>query len=355
MVLERSELIEEGKRVLPSHVLIDPPKDFKDVGQRRKLLLSRYEEILGKFPRRCDLDHEEVHRRRFSTHMEIKLTYLTEEDDLVHAYLLIPRRSEPPYAGIVAHHQCNIDCDLGKEAVVGKVSVRPDQAYGLELVRRGFVILAPDSKNCGERYVEGVREEGERVPDEGWKHEHCWGSLKKELSTKHFYAKHLYDSIRAIDLLMNLEDLVDPDLIGMIGHSLGAGTTFWTAAYDDRVKVSVASCHYLGGMDERGRPRMYPDTPENDGLWYHEFLELITPRPFLATRGMKEGFQGKFKTLEQNLEAHRWAFSYGAYVYDLYNMVENSIKTCIFDGGHEFPVEVRRESYEFIERALTPS
>lgn len=151
---------------------------------------------------------------------------------------------------------------------------------------------------------------------------------------------------------MSLEDLVDPDRIGMIGHSLGAGTTFWTAAYDDRVKVAVASCHFLGSMDSRGHPYFYPHTPEAKGLWYHEFLELIAPKPFLATRGTKEVLQGEFQTREQDLSAHRWAFAYGKYVYDLYQVDEDHIQTRIFEGGHEFPAEVRRESYEFIEKYL---
>jgi dienelactone hydrolase len=283
----------------------------------------------------------------------VKLTYQAEEDDTVNAYLLVPRCSEPPFPGIVAHHQCNIDCDLGKEAVVGKVPERADQAYGLELVRRGFVVLAPDSVNCGERFVKSVREEGECIKTEEWKLSHCWGALKPKLSTRHIYTKHLYDSVRAIDYLSSLDDLVDPDKIGMIGHSLGAGTTFWTAAYDYRLKAAVASCHYLGGMDNYGLPIWYPKAPESEGLWYHEILEIIAPTPYLATRGVDEDLQGRFDTKEKNLKAQRWAFEYGSYVYSLHGAGEDAIRTRIFDGGHEFPPQVREKCYEFIEKHLS--
>ena len=352
MAMNKTRIIRDGKRLFPSHVNIDPPADRTEAGWRKKALLERYYEILGKLPEKCALQPKEVYRRRFSDHIEVKLTYQAEANDVVHAYLLIPRKGAPPFPGIVAHHQCNIDCDWGKEAVVGKVVERPDQAYGLELVRRGFVVLAPDSKNCGERFVSGIREEGDKVGDEGWKHRHCWGALLSKLSTRHFYAKHLYDSIRALDYLVSLEDLVDHNRIGMIGHSLGAGTTFWTAAFDGRVKVAVTSCHYLGGMDSRGHAYLYPNKPKAKGLWYHEFLELIAPRPLLATRGANEDLQGGFQTREQGLSAHRWTFAYGKYMYDLYPVDEDRIQTWIFDGGHEFPAEVRRESYEFIEKYL---
>ena len=352
MVLNRTEIVREGKGLLPSHVNIDPPTDYKDMRRRKEILLKKYRQILGKLPKKCVLQPKEAYRRRFLDHIEVKLTYQSEVNDTVHAYLLIPTKREPPFAGIVAHHQCNIDCDWGKEAVVGKVLGRPDQSYGLDLVRRGFVVLVPDSKNCGERFVSGIREEGNKVPDEKWKHQHCWGALRQKLSTKHFYAKHLYDSIRAIDYLESLDGLVDSDRIGMIGHSLGAGTTFWTAAYDKRVKVAVASCHYLGGMNNRGWPLLYPKTPQNCGLWYHELIELIAPTPFMATRGTNEALQGGFQTKEHNLSVHRWAFSYSKYVYDLYNVGEDLIRTRIFNGGHEFPTKVRHESYEFIEKYL---
>lgn len=352
MAPSRAEVVDWGSKILPSHVEIEPPVDMADARRRKRTLRRRYEEVLNPLPSRGDLDPEEQYRRRFSTHTEVKLTYMAEEDDRVSAYLLIPTQGEPPFPGVIAHHQCNIDCDLGKEAVVGKVLERPDQAYGLELARRGFVVLAPDSKNCCERWIEGVRGEGECVREEGWKNSHCWGATLPRISARHFYAKHTFDSVRTIDYLTSLEDLVDPDRIGMIGHSLGAGTTFWTAAYDDRLKVAVASCHYLGGIDGRGWSTWYPQRPEVVGLWYHELLELASPTPFLATRGVDEGLQGGFPIREQDLEAHRWAFSYGEYVYDLYGVEEGTVKTLVFDGGHEFPQAVREECYEFIEKHL---
>ena len=74
---------------------------------------------------------------------------------LVYAYLLIPRQGHAPFP--LSSHTINAPSivNRGKEAVVGKVAERPDQRYGLELVRRGYVVLAPDSINCGERCVPG--------------------------------------------------------------------------------------------------------------------------------------------------------------------------------------------------------
>ncbi|MDD5529429.1 MAG: hypothetical protein PHX21_05300 [bacterium] len=351
MLINKESILDKGKLLLPGHVEIELPDNIEEVKQRRELLLKKYYEILGAFPKKGKLQIKELYRRRFSEHTEIKLTYQVEPNDIVYAYLLVPRNGNPPFPGIVAHHQCFIDCDLGKEAVVGKVTDRPDQVYGLELVKKGFVVLAPDSKNCGERFIDGLREEGDAVHTEEWKNKHCWNDLLR-LNTKHFYAKHTYDSIAAIDCLVSFKDLVIPDKIGMIGHSLGAGTTFWTAALDERVKVAVTSCHYLGGMDSRGWASLYPQKPDVKNIWFHELLELIAPRALFATRGEKEGFQGGFQTREQDLAVQQWAFNYGKYICKLNGVDENSIQTRIFDGVHEFPKEIRQESYDFIKNYI---
>ena len=50
----------------------------------------------------------------------------------------------------------------------------------------------------------------------------------------------LYDAMRAVDVLESLPQ-VDRNRIGAVGHSLGAKETLYLAAFDERVKVAVAS------------------------------------------------------------------------------------------------------------------
>jgi hypothetical protein len=143
--------------------------------QRNKWLAQMaHENALA--PARPALDVEIVHKRQMFGYEEWKIAYQAYDaatmpfpaGQRIPAYLLIPRAKrtlagkthystahayEPPFPAVVCFHQCCVDCDLGKEAVVGKAVDRPDQAYGLELVRTGFVVLAPDSVWCGERYV----------------------------------------------------------------------------------------------------------------------------------------------------------------------------------------------------------
>jgi hypothetical protein len=68
------------------------------------------------------------------SYRELSVTYEGEHGEAIPAYLLIPTHTNPPYPAVVANHQCYQDCDIGKDAVVGKAHRRPDQAYAFELV-----------------------------------------------------------------------------------------------------------------------------------------------------------------------------------------------------------------------------
>lgn len=250
---------------VPGHVPLSIPRTKDEAQAVQADLHARFERWIAKsgpLPRGEQVEltvHRELRwsdpredwtRRKSSGFLEQYVTYRGEMHERIPAYLLIPGVGTPPFPAVVAHHQCFVDCDVGKEAVVGKAYMRPDQAYGFELVNRGYAVLAPDSVNCGERNIKGLREQGIRDKEK------CWGAALRYLGVRSFYLKHLFDSMRAVDVLETL-DFIDHHKIGMIGHSLGAGTTFWTVAYDTRVKAGVVSCHFLGGLSCTGWGHFY--------------------------------------------------------------------------------------------------
>ena len=348
----RREVAERGRALCPPHMATAPPETKEAASERRSQLLSRFGEVLGPLPERPTLGAVEHRRRLFSDHLEVEVSYRGDAGDRVAAYLLVPLGSDGPFPAVVAHNQCNIDCEWGKEAVIGKVAERPDQAYGLELVRRGFVVLAPDSKNCGARFIPGVRGEGENVRDEQWKHLHCWEATHPFLATRHLYAKHVFDALRAVDYLVSRSELVDPHRVGMIGHSLGAGTTRFAMAFDDRIRAAVASSGGLFGVDRNGRPRWYPHDPACRNILYHELLELAAPRALLLVRGSRDWSAIAYRTPEEERAVEEWAVSYARCVYELRGVPSSHLELRVFEGGHEFPRDVRESAYSFLELHL---
>ena len=172
---------------------------------REEIRRSLYRKLGGvEFPDAPSLNLNVLWKRTFLDYEEWKIEYDVETAETmpaeagrkVPAYLLIPRGRVKPMPAMVCFHQCAIDCTVAKEAVVGKapwvtikgaptedwtfsdtssrISIdRSDQAYGYELVQEGFVVLAPDSINCGERNVEAVRQPGENKK--------CWHIVNEHL------------------------------------------------------------------------------------------------------------------------------------------------------------------------------
>jgi len=276
------------------------------LADRREELRKEFMNRFGPVPERPPLGVRVLSKRKRFGYDEWRIEYTAESTDTmpepagrtIPAYLLIPTGKQqvdspppredhavtPPFPAMVCFHQCGIDCDIGKEAVVGKVVDRPDQAYGLELVRSGVVVLAPDSINCGERNVPSQRQQGEC--------KHCGHPPRMDgaLGCKPD-DKQLSDAVRALDLLESL-DFVDSRRIGAVGHSYGSWLTFVTMAYDQRITAGIAS----GGMGD-GR----------------KYLPTLAPRLFMFLAGSYDHSPDELaKDQEAYDRAHRHYVELGA-------------------------------------------
>ncbi|MEW6754657.1 MAG: hypothetical protein AB1505_27285 [Candidatus Latescibacterota bacterium] len=311
--------------------------------EARKALWARLAEWCGALPERGLLQPQEVWRREYASHTEVKLTYQGEPGERIPAYLLIPRtEGQVPLPAVLAAHQCACQCDIGKEQVVGKAVDWPDQAYGLELVREGFVVLAPDANKVGERYDPALREPWERAfvhkPDQ-----RCcccapggsWGPVRW---------KPVHDVLRGIDFLCQHER-VDPGRIGMIGHSLGADTAIWAMPFDERIRAAAISG---GGLMMHGTGLPY-------GLPYGDILRLIAPRPFFEVTGAWDDVNWKYGprpgSVAEAFGRKREALGHAREVYALYGRSE-CLESFEFEGGHAFPAEGRKAAYGWLQRWL---
>lgn len=143
--------------------------------------------------------------------------------------------------------------------------------FGLLLAQRGFVTFCP---RCF--LWQNVRSLNEAVAQHRERHPQTTGM-----------AKMLYDAMRGVDVLASLPE-VDATRIGAIGHSLGAKEALYLAAFDERVKVSVASEGGLGFRSTNWDAPWYLGEAVRDEqfpLNHHQLLALIAPRPFLELGG----------------------------------------------------------------------
>ena len=204
-----------------------------------------------------------------------QLISYTSDGDIVSAFLLLPDRLDNNPA-ILINHQHNREHHLGKSEVCG-LAGNPLQAFGPELAKQGFVVLAPDSICFEERRkdptVEGF---------DFWQHfqEMCYRMLTGEFLMK----KVLTDAMNGISLLAGLP-FVDADRIGTLGHSYGGNTVLFLSALDERVSFACASgsaCTFEYRMNHGTGIEMASVIPNFHGKYdIDDLVALIAPRKLL--------------------------------------------------------------------------
>ena len=262
-------------------------RNLEDWKKRREVLKRRFLDLIrdDRKPEKPPLElkkHESTVVEEAYTRFLI--SYNVERDERAHAYLGIPLGLKSKAPAVVALHGT---FPKGKERAAGLLD-NPDKAYLDHLCRRGYVVIAPD------HFVAG-----HRIPPEG------------SYDTTRFHKKHpewtavgkfTYEHSIAIDVLQTLPE-VDPERIGVLGHSLGGHGTIFLAAYDERVKASACNC---GASFFRHNPKVEAWSRDH---WYvyfkhirpgllegrlppidfHEIISLIAPRAFLDLSGMNDG------------------------------------------------------------------
>jgi dienelactone hydrolase len=100
-------------------------------------------------------------------------------------------------------------------------------------------------------------------------------------------AKMLWDAQRALDVIAAWPG-VDPERLGVIGHSLGAKQTLYVAAFDERALAAVFSEGGIGiRMCNWNAPWYLGDQVDQPGFAHdhEELLRLAAPRAFLLIAG----------------------------------------------------------------------
>jgi len=315
-------------------------KSVRDWHKRRAEILRAMQEILGPLPgkiQRCPLDvkiEEEVdcgeYVRRF-------VTYASGPGARVPAFLLIPRavlEGKNKAHGMLCLHQTH---GLGQKVVVG-LGNSPNDQYGVELARRGYVCLAPAYPLLANYQ-----------PD------------LKSLGFQSGTMKAVWDNTRGLDLLESL-GFVKRGSFGAIGHSLGGHNAIFTAVFDERIKVIVTSCgfdsflDYFGGdpnvwKPERGwcQTRYMPKLTEYAGRLneipfdFPELLGALAPRRLFVSAPLSDT-NFKWRSVDAAAKA-------AAEVYRLHGMRQN-LRVEHPDCGHLFPPQMRQAAYSFIDDVL---
>jgi dienelactone hydrolase len=173
------------------------------------------------------------------------ISYTGEEGDHIPAFLLLPH-GPGPFAAVLVHHQHHSQRHFGKSEVCGLVG-DPLQAFGPALAEQGIAVLAPDSICFEDRRRNRTGTEPDEAADVAQHYdEMCYRLLRGDTLMR----KVLDDSARGITLLRT-HPLIDPQRVGILGHSYGGNTVLFHTALDDRIGFacsSGAACTYRHKM-----------------------------------------------------------------------------------------------------------
>ncbi len=298
---------------------------------------------MGRLPgaeRRCPLDVRIESEVDLGYYVRQWLTYQSEPGDRVPAFLLIPKAALGSHArhfpGVLALHQTHA---AGQKVVVG-LGNSPDDAYGVELVERGWVVLAPPYTLLANYQPD--------LKALGWPS----GTLKA-----------VWNNQRGLDLLAALP-FVRTNGFASIGHSLGGHNGLFTAAFDPRLRVVVSSCgfdsfrDYMNGDPAVWRPeRGWCQTRYMPGLAayagrldqlpfdFPEVLSAIAPRA-LFVNAPRHDDNFRWQSVDRVVESVRAQYAAAG--------ASDRLVVHHPDSKHRFPPEERQAAYEFMERALNP-
>jgi hypothetical protein len=283
-----------------------PVKIQADWQRRRQEILKTWQDIMGIWPPLIEKSKikylAKEHLENFTRH-QVRVE-IAPEQQTANGYLLVPDGKRLFPAVLVVYYDAETGAGLGKEL----------RDFGYQLTKRGFVTLSI-----------GTPEFCSLQPP----YKPLYESGRNETSLQPLSAL-AYVAANCHTALASLPD-VDPNRIGIIGHSYGGkwamfasclyekfACTVWSdpgIVFDeDRANVNYWEPWYLGYDPNKQRQRGIPSSTNPrtgaykklflEGHDLHELHALMAPRPFLVSGGSEDRAE-RWKALNRTIEVNK--------------------------------------------------
>ena len=321
-----------------------PVKSPAEWETKRQQILEGMELAMGELPGRTNLPPLAIQikdsvQEEFYTRYRIHFT--AAENEIVPAYLYIPKgkANGKKRPAMLALHGTG---DGGKNLVDG-TNPETKRPVANELAQRGYIVIAPDYPSMGELK------------------DYDFANDRYESATM----QAIFNHMRCVDLLQARDD-VDPERIGVIGHSLGGHNSMFVGAFDKRLKVIVSSCgwtlmdyynigeegtkRYGGRLGPWAQDRYMPllrDKYQLDAdripFDFDGVIAALAPRAFFSNSPLNDS--------NFDVEGVKEGIASASEVYRFLDAPEN-LQVRYPDAGHDFPEDIRLEAYRFIDNKL---
>jgi hypothetical protein len=321
---------------------------------KQQQILAGMQQAMGELPGFLNLPDMDIHiidEIKEENYTRQNIIFTVAENEKVPAYLYLPnaKSKTKKFPAMLALHETD---SIGKKSVDGQ-GHNINMGYAKELAKKGYVVIAPD------------------YPDFGDLKDYDFKTDRYQSGTM----KSIFDNMRCVDLLQARTD-VDPNRIGVIGHSLGGHNAMFTGAFDKRLKVIASSCgwtlfdydnleeakdykfmeEYGGRLGDWAQERYMPllhqfelnkerddSDPRKIPFDFDEVIAAIAPRAFFSNSPLHDS--------DFNPEGVRRGMDEVSKVYRFLG-AGNKMQVLYPDYKHDFPPEVRMEAYQFIDKVL---
>jgi len=293
---------------------------------------------------RVALDPQILSEEDMGNYIRRKVSIQVQPGDRMPAYLLIPKARRARVPAVICMY--GTTSGAGKDTTVGISGRKPgtppkrNPAFALDVVEAGFVAFAADYLRDGERIKPG------RAP-------YDTTDFYNQFPEWSIVGKDAWDNSRAVDYLQTL-DFVDPEKIGMMGHSYGGHSTIFAAALEPRIRVVVSNgpvsdflhhgAHWgapKGGRNSQSLPGMRPYVLDHTlpiPVTFYEFSALIAPRPLLVGEAVGE----RRPMEEENYAAVGLVYKALGYA--------DRVRYHWYAGDHDTPPEARDAAMDWFRR-----
>lgn len=302
--------------------------------ERQQVVKNKLLNIIGPFPEKTPLNIQVTGIIQKEDYRVEKLIYESRPGFYVPSALFIPNNitgKAPAILNPIGHSPASFRRDAYQHKIIN-------------LVKKGFVVLAYDPIGQGERLQYYDEELGKsKFPPN---HEHSYPGAQCYIagysSSKHF----IWDGIRGIDVLLSRPE-VDPARLGMNGISGGGNMTAFIGAIDDRILAAAPEC-WITNFNYLLKSEAPQDSEQNlvkliyNGLDHPDFIEVRAPKPTLIMATTRDFF---------SIQGTRETFQEARKAYEALGKKEN-LQITEDDDKHNSTVKNREAMYAFFQKHL---
>lgn len=214
--------------------------DNKSLSEQKEILRKSFIELTGidlieKNSCPLNLDIERVEKKNGYT--MTRFTFESEKGAIVPCYLLIPDTGKKKYPVVITlqGHSTGFHNSINVAKYPGDAEDLPRVAFAIQAVENGYAALAIEQRAMGETKPQ--------------KEKRNWGKMCSFTAQAAFLigrtliGERVWDVSKAIDVLSNFNEC-DLDNIMITGSSGGGTASYYSACYDERIKLCAPSCSF---------------------------------------------------------------------------------------------------------------